>query len=134
MKHILKRSLFQRMFFVFSLIIWCVLLLGETLENGKAITSIGISYSYLFWIVTGILILHIVFNNYITWIFCFVTFNLLFLTHSLKLIEDYKIFHGSDGEYMNGFSSYLISAAILFAIILIDVLLWKLNPKRIRIV
>ena len=91
-----KTKFIWKIVFCFQFNIWCVLLLGKTLDEGRAITSIGISHSLLFWTVTSILLLHIIFNKYVTWIFCFVVFNLLLLTHILKLIEDYKSIHGTE--------------------------------------
>lgn len=121
-KSLFQSSKIQRLFYILWLILWCCLMLPIINDNEVSKTSIGISYSFLFWIISGILLLHIIVNAHLTWMLTCGIFIFLLLNYILKLTQDYKQFHALD------YALFIV----LPVFIVIGLLIWKFNPRKIK--
>jgi hypothetical protein len=121
-RNLFQSSKIQRLFYLLWLIVWCCSMLPFINDDEVSKTSIGVSYLFLFWIVLGILLVHIIFNTTFTWILTCGAFIFLLLNYILKLSQDYKQFHALDyGLFI-----------VLPVFILVGLLIWKFNPRQVR--
>jgi len=120
----------QRLFYLFGLVVWLLLLKNEFHKYDKE-SSLGISYFWLILIPASLLTLQIIFNYKILW---FIIFGLV-LTYSIysayytltDIIE-------RSGNHVKAISWDLETTSILILIYIILVLtnwiLYKLKPSR----
>ncbi len=121
----------QRLFFSLGIIVWWGLWYNRVFKYGGGISSFGISYELLLWLPTIVLLIHIIFLNFYSWVTTSIILLLIVLRVVMNLYNDYLIYHGSAVKnYMNNSSTFIEIGVFIFCVLFIGFVIWKMRPTK----
>ena len=130
-KLLFGNDIFQRGCYTVALFIWSILnLSGNNLQSLQLISSVGISYLWLYMIPAFILAIQIVRNNLLFWLI--IAGSIMAYTTYALLVTGYDVFNRIDDPVKPFVFDSVIFLFLFFSILLLlNGTLWLLKPKRI---
>lgn len=131
MQKLLKNEIFQRSYFGIGLFFWICLNIQDLGERANDISGVFLlPHKKIFELVTFIILTHIIFNKFVTWLCCFITFNVLVILVTItRLIPTFDMYMPGKHPIDSGL---VVSLITIYGLIGgIDYLMWKLKPMTL---
>lgn len=128
MRNLLRNQTFQRAIFGFALLFWIKMNMIDAVQHPNDISDIFLlPNKIVFWCPAIIILFNIVFNRFVTWLFCVITYNTLIILISIsKLFPSLDMYGPGKQDVSNG----IIQIILIYLIMVggVDYLLWKMRP------